>query len=161
MLRRKAAKIDDVEGRMGILFELTGRKKSAIAERNNEMRYAMQPFGAYTNAAAAGAFNPAYPGAQNMQLTGPPPRKRKHIASGDAQQSAYAVKNARYERRNQRTAHPAGGDQAAAPRYTQDAQTTGSTEVAPVPENSISSKIPAKGKAAAVVDEVTSIEKST
>jgi hypothetical protein len=140
---------------MNWLFDFVDRKNEAIDRRNQAPQPQPQLSGSYASAAPA-AFNPTYPlpGAQRMQPTGPPPKKRKHQASGNNQGS-------RPKRRYRIDFRDSVLQRAQTPE-SDDAQTVFETvQVNDVPENSTSSKMPPIDEAATAVNETAVFKKLT
>jgi hypothetical protein len=145
---------EEGDGIMNWLFDFVDRKNEAIDRRNQAPQPQPQLSGSYASAAPA-ALNPTYPlpGAQSMQPTGPPPRKRKHRASGD-NQNARSKRRYRIDFRDsvlQRAQTPGGDDQT----VLETVQTND------VPENSTLSKMPQTDEAATAVKETAASKKLT
>jgi hypothetical protein len=147
---------EEGDGSMDWLHEFVDRKNEAIDRRNQAPQLQPQPFGSYPNVAPT-AFNPIYPlpGAQRMQLTGPPLKKRKHQASGD-NQKARSKRRYQIDFRDsilQKAQTPDGDDDQTAVLET--------VQTNDVPENSTSSKMPQTDEAATAVNETAVFKKLT
>jgi len=147
---------------MNWLFDFVDRKNEAIDRRNQAPQPQPQLSGSYANAAPA-AFSSTYllPGAQRMQPTGPPPRKRKHWASGNDQQSGHADGNARSKRRYRTDSRDSVLQRAQTPDGDDDQTVLETVQVNDVPKNSTSSRMPQNDEAATAVNETAAFKKLT
>jgi hypothetical protein len=153
---------EEGDGSMNWLCEFVARKNEAIDRRNQAPQPQPQLSGSYANAAPA-AFSSTYllPGTQRMQPTGPPPRKRKHWASGNDQQSGHADGNARSKRRYRTDFRDSVLQRAQTPDGDDDQTVLETLQVNDVPENSTSSKMPQNDEAATAVNKTAASKKLT